>query len=92
MIVSVLSDLTWLPLSGGGRKSWYIIITVTNVRIITPARIIIIIMVSFVQDFAHVKNLNSILKTWKVIDVYNRNIVLKIILEEVLPAFLIIRK
>ena len=26
IIVFVLSDLTWLPLLGGGRKSWYIII------------------------------------------------------------------
>ena len=26
MIVCVLSDLTWLPLHGGGRESWYIII------------------------------------------------------------------
>ena len=26
MIVCVLSDLTWLPILGGGRKSWYIII------------------------------------------------------------------
>ena len=25
MIMCVLSDLTWLPLLGGGRKSWYII-------------------------------------------------------------------
>ena len=25
LIVCVLSDLTWLPLLGGGRKSWYII-------------------------------------------------------------------
>ena len=26
MIACVLSDLIWLPLIGGGRKSWYIII------------------------------------------------------------------
>ena len=32
MIVCVLSDLTWLPLLGEGRKSWYIII-----RFIIPA-------------------------------------------------------
>ena len=28
MIVCVLSDFTWPPLLGGGRKSWYIIISV----------------------------------------------------------------
>ena len=28
MIVCVLSDLTWLPLLGGGKKSWYIIIII----------------------------------------------------------------
>ena len=32
MIACVLSDLTWLPLPGGGRKSWYIIITITFFR------------------------------------------------------------
>ena len=26
IIVFVLSDLTWLPVLGGGRKSWYIIL------------------------------------------------------------------
>ena len=26
MIVGVLYDLTWLPLLGGGSKSWYIIL------------------------------------------------------------------
>ena len=25
MVVFVLSDLIWLPIIGGGRKSWYII-------------------------------------------------------------------
>ena len=33
MIVCVLSDLTSLPLLGGGRKSWYIIIIIKLQRI-----------------------------------------------------------
>ena len=28
MMLCVLSDLTWLPILGGGRKSWYIIISI----------------------------------------------------------------
>ena len=42
MIMCVLSDLTWLPLLGGGRKSWYIII------IIIIIVIIIIIIISLI--------------------------------------------
>ena len=34
MIVCVLSDLTWLPLHGEGRKSWYIIIIIIIIIII----------------------------------------------------------
>ena len=30
MIVCALSDLTWLPLFRGGRKSWYIIIGLSS--------------------------------------------------------------
>ena len=31
--VCVLSDLTWLPILGGGRRSWYIIILNVQVRV-----------------------------------------------------------
>ena len=34
MTVCVLSDLTWLPLLGGGRKSWYIIIIINNTEML----------------------------------------------------------
>ena len=30
LLVCVLYDLTWLPLHGGGRKSWYIFIFMSN--------------------------------------------------------------
>ena len=44
MIVSVLSDLVWLPLLGGGRKSLYIIIIINIIRSIITNIMSIIIM------------------------------------------------
>ena len=47
--VCVLPDLTWLPLLGVGRKSWYIIIT-NPVDIFIAVNSLVVLMMSSESD------------------------------------------